>query len=138
MTTHSNSKSAPAKGMPRHIQDRLIADGVMTEQRVTRTTTQRRCATCHAWVITAIDDNECLAIADPDKLTDLGEAQALTTGKHTWANHANTLAWRDLEFITEKPARQLTIHAEHKCGTPIPDHHRPETITTIPTDEIPY
>lgn len=108
--------------MPRHIQDVLIANGVMTEQRVTRTPRVRRCAHCRATVIAAIDDLGFTATTDPEELTPYGELQAAMTGKKTWAKHHDSLSTRDAPFITSHPANTIVIHAEHKCGTSIPEH----------------
>lgn len=121
--------------MPAHVQATLIADGVMSEDRLTRTAKPRRCPTCRQMILAAIDDLGFDAWADPRPVTPLGELQALTSGRRTWSHTMGGLDARDAPFIAYLPADRLDVHGEHRCGAP-PVQTRPPPPTPLTSADI--
>jgi hypothetical protein len=132
--------------LPRHIQQRLIDTGTVTEDRVTNRPTLRRCKRCRAQTLTAIADDGPQAPGirvdlDPHLLTTLGELQAITHGIATYADTGAGLTWRDPISIRRTPADARRVHHLHRC-TPPPVHYRPTpratTVHTADPTVAPY
>lgn len=98
------------------VQKKLVRDGLMDEARVTHTIKRRHCAGCGLVVLAALDEIGRRAIVDPDRLTPLGELQALTAGATTWADCGGAIVRRSVWRITR--CRDERIHADHECGRP--------------------
>jgi hypothetical protein len=113
----------------RHLHD----TGVMVDG-VTRSARIRTCRRCHQTVIKGLTEEPCsiLATCDPTPLSNLGEALALTTGRHTYdlAYRAGRLELddRDCDHIEGSPPetpnswrRRADVLAEHRChADPLP------------------
>lgn len=136
MTTPTKNPKTP---MPTWLQQQLISDGVMTEGFLTRTAKPRRCTTCHAPTLAAINDLGLDTHTDPQPLTPLGELQAHITGRDTYAHDMGALDTRDAPFITFLPAGGATpIYATHVCGAPPLDSLPPPPTPTAATTDCPY
>jgi len=62
-----------------------------------------------------------VARVDPEPLTALGEVQALTARRATYALRGQALDRRDRWSIPgHPPSHALPVHAEHRCGQPLP------------------
>lgn len=87
---------------------------------------RRACPTIHrcgATVLTGLDNDLAALVArvDPEPLTALGEVQALTAGRTTYALRGQALDRRDRWSIPgHPPSHALPVHAEHRCGEPLP------------------
>lgn len=101
----------------RVIQDRLVADGAMSEQGVTRTPKARHCAGCGRVVIAAITDCGFEVAVDPYPLTPRGELEAAIADVDIFAvlDHGEMVR-RDKHRIAFKDANNESAHPCHECG----------------------
>ena len=105
----------------------LIQAGAITEDGATRTARARRCPTCGALTILALDADRCAmtARADPLELDPADEAAALIAGRQTWTLRTTggrpRLLRRDQWSIRAHPAGSTAepVLAEHACGAPL-------------------
>lgn len=113
--------------IPEWLRQHLTTIGAHNTDGISRTTRPRTCRTCHTLTLTGLDaDRAGLPVrVDPQPLTPLGEAMALTAGRRTYEhNTANQLNPRSPGHIAHHPAATNTdsdVHASHLCGTsPLP------------------
>lgn len=125
------------------IKARLIADGQMSEQDVTRTPKARHCRDCGRSVIAAITDLGFEVAVEPTPTTPAGELDVLMRGGETYAllEHGE-LVWRSRHRIAYRDADQEPTHAGHLCGKAPPEvnpNHRPRAKPRTNFDgPIPY
>lgn len=106
--------------MPAYLVDKLVNEGVMTEDKVTRTAQHRRCTTCRARILAAIAYGMRVDV-DPTPLNPEGELLALIAGRTTYRYAGGELAWRAPADIRTQPAgasRTGDVVPEHRCGSP--------------------
>lgn len=107
------------KNIPTWLETKLIHNGVMTSDRVTKHAKPRHCPTCGLITLVGLDDLLPKTIhADLLPTTTTGEAHALLTGKRTFGNDNGQLYERRAGQITLHPADNWRTHTEHQCGTP--------------------
>lgn len=108
----------------RVIQERLVADGAMTEQQVTRTPKARHCRDCGRSVIAAITDLGFEVSVEPTPTTPAGELDVLMRGGTTYAllEHGE-LVWRSRHRIAYRDANHEPTHAGHRCSDRPPEHN---------------
>lgn len=104
------------------IKDKLVADGAMTEQNVTRTPKPRHCRHCGRAVIAAITDLGFEIAVEPTPTTPAGELHTLIGGGKTFA----ILPWgemvlRDQYRIAYRDADREPTHAMHQCEKNAPE-----------------
>lgn len=104
------------------IKDRLVADGAMTEQHVTRTPKPRHCRDCGRAVIAAITDLGFEITVEPNPTTPEGELTTLMNGGMTFAllDHGE-MVWRSRHRIKYRDANNERAHAKHECGKAPPE-----------------
>ena len=104
------------------IKARLVEDGAMTEQQVTRTPKARHCRDCGRSVIAAITDLGFEIAVEPGATTPAGELDTLLSGGMTFAvlDHGE-LVWRDQRRIKYRDANNEPTHARHECGKAPPE-----------------
>ncbi|HEU5084459.1 MAG TPA: hypothetical protein VFU14_14040 [Acidimicrobiales bacterium] len=114
---------------PWHIvRDRLIRDGHLTENGVTRAAQPRGCRHCHTPVLVGLDGDVAAveATVDPTPLSTLGEALAVLTGRRLYTLRRYTgryhLGDRSPLMIRATPAdaARYDVLANHVCGQPVP------------------
>lgn len=107
------------KTMPRWLTDQLIADGVMTADRVTKHARPRRCHDCGLFTLTGLDDLLPKVVhVDPLPTTTAGEAFALLTGRRSFALDRDELYQRTAGRISFHHADDLPVYVEHECHSP--------------------
>lgn len=104
------------------IKDRLVADGTMTEQSVTRTPKPRHCRHCGRAVIAAITDAGFEVAVEPTPTTPAGEFAVLYQGGRTYAllEHGE-MVWRSIHRIQFHDANNEPTHAMHECDKAAPE-----------------
>lgn len=104
------------------IKARLVEDGAMTEQQVTRTPKARHCRDCGRSVIAAITDLGFEIAVEPTPTTPAGELNTLINGGMTFAilDHGE-MVWRDQRRIKYRDANKEPTHAKHQCGKAPPE-----------------
>lgn len=124
--------------MARHVQDALIDTGVMTGDYVTRKTKTFTCRHCAAQVLACIDDLGFDVRANPEPLTNLGEAIAVASGRRTFASYHDQLCARGPHAIRYRSAEVVDVFAEHVChATPLPTKPPPPP-KPVAGDEPPF
>jgi hypothetical protein len=114
-----------AKTMPKWLADKLILDGVMTSDRVTKHARPRRCPTCHLYTILGLDEFPHRVAVDPLPTTSAGELFALLTGRRSFALDAGELYERTAGRLLFRPADTHPVYATHQCGSlPLPVNER--------------
>jgi len=110
------------KPMPTWLEAKLIADGVMTTDRVTKHAKPRRCPGCHLFVLVGLDDTlPSRTTVDTQPVSALGELQALLAGRNTYGIDSGELFIRYASRITHKSADLTPVHVQHLCnGPPLP------------------
>lgn len=107
--------------MQRHVQDTLIANGVMTSGFITRKAKYRHCPRgCGLIVLTAIDDIGFTTTCDPHPTTTLGELQALLAGRRTYTTVGEELVYRAAHRIVARDTDREPVYVQHECGIPPP------------------
>ena len=127
--------------IPRHVQDQLIADGLMDHRRLTHNARPARCPRCHAPTIAGIDDLGGSTHVQPDPTTRVGELAALLTGRRLWTVLAGRLVHRGADRITHRDPDTEPSHPEHHCPSPpLPANptHTAKTYRPDYTAEPPY
>lgn len=126
------------------LQDKLIHDGVLTHDKVTRKPQQRTCPTCRVRVLVAIEHLATTTVTvDATPTTTKGELDALLTGRSTFAVFDRESIERRFDFdITDIDADKAgNIHPEHQCNAPPlpvhPGYSPPRTPGTYP-QQIPF
>lgn len=106
------------------IKERLVADGQMTEQDVTRTPKARHCRDCGRAVIAAITDAGFEVTVEPNATTPTGELTVLMNGGETFAllDHGE-MVWRSTHRIKYRDANNERAHAKHQCGINPPENN---------------
>ena len=106
------------------IKARLVEDGAMTEQQVTRTPKARHCRDCGRSVIAAITDLGFEVAVEPSATTPAGELDTLLSGGMTFAilDHGE-MVWRDQRRIKYRDANKEPTHAKHQCGINPPENN---------------
>lgn len=131
--------TATAAPMPPWLHRHLVAQGVMTEDRVTIRAKPRRCRRCKALILVALDGPMCAFSVqlDPSPTTTAGEAFVLLTGRRTYDLDPVTreIHYRDALHIEKHSADEKgTIHATHECQSPrTPAHPNARTAEQMPT-----
>ena len=125
------------------IKARLVADGQMSDQGVTRTPKQRHCRDCGRVVIAAITDLGFEVAVEPSATTTFGELTALMNGGETYAllDHGE-MVWRSQHRIAYASPDKERTHAMHECGKAPPERNSLFEIKAKPrteyTDTIPF
>lgn len=112
--------------MEQWLVDRLVRNGLMDgDTHATRKARAGTCSRCGRAVFRGLDADfgSCLAEADPEPLSALGEALALLAHRRTyelWASGLGpmTLDFRDHWRIAGRPAgrSRVDVLVEHTCG----------------------
>lgn len=118
--------------MPRHLRDRLAAQGVLIDG-LTVHPKQTRCRKCGAAIDVALDPSTIgpIRIINDKPLTALGEALALIAGLDTYTVTETGIEWRDKWRIDNCPTEKDDVRADHKCGMQYqtrPGNHGPAVI----------
>lgn len=93
------------------------------------------CPSCHAATLIAWRDGKLEPVTvDPIDLTPLGELQAITAGRRTfahWGGANGGLDLREARQIGRWPAGDYrqAVRPEHRCGSPPPEHAPSRTAT---------
>lgn len=106
------------KTMPAWLADKLIDDGTMTSDRVTKHAKPRRCPDCHLFTLIGLDEFPHRVAVDPQPTTSAGELFALLTGRRTFALDCGELYERTAGRLAYRPADTTPVYASHQCGSP--------------------
>ncbi len=112
------------------LRRKLIDDGTMTEDGVTKRARQRH-HVCGMLVLAGIDDLSIEAIADPWPVTVADELAALLAGRCTWTLIGEEMVYRAAHRIRYRNADEEPAYVEHICGVRAypqnPRHKKPRT-----------
>ena len=121
----------------------LVGQAVIDEAGINDKPKRRRCRSCGVATLVAWQDGKLDAVAvDEVVLTPLGELQAVTAGRRTfahWGGVSGQLDLRGARQISRWPAgdRRQAVRPEHRCGAPPLDHTPTRASTTI-YDQPPF
>jgi hypothetical protein len=104
--------------MPRHVQAKLIGEGVINERRLTEYAQRWRCPLGCGAELLASQDMGLERWADPVPLTPLGELQAILAGRATYWHVMGYLEPRRERDIEGMSAADTDVLAEHRCHAP--------------------
>lgn len=127
--------------LPKWLTDQLVADGVMTENRVTRKAKITRCpAGCGALVLAAIDDLCFETFCHPAPTTRAGELQAVLAGLRMHTLIGDELVHRGAHRINSRSADEESAYPDHRCGMhfPINDRYSRRRIRATYSDAPPF
>lgn len=125
------------------IKARLVADGQMSDQGVTRTPKARHCRDCGRSVIAAITDLGFEIAVEPMATTPAGEFTALMNGGETYAllDHGE-MVWRSQHRIAYATPNKERTHAMHECEKAPPEKNpifgQKAKPVTVETDNPPF
>lgn len=107
------------QAMPAWLTQKLVADGVLDPRtRLTSRLRPRRCTSCGAWTLAALDDLGQPAYLEPDPTTSAGELFALLTGRATYALDRGEIYPRNAWHIAGRPADTEKTYVTHACQSP--------------------
>ena len=104
--------------LPDWMVDRLIRDGVMTADRVTKHAKPRRCPTCHLFTLVGLDETRWRVVVDPMPTTTAGEAFALLCGRGSYALDGDELYERTARRLVHRRADLNPVFVTHECHSP--------------------